>query len=113
MKSAGRGRQRRRGGLRRRQLVWADAPGTTRGRSRPPSPKAPSSRCRSADRADGTKGFTVQPRRRVVERTFSWSGRNRHLAKDHENLADTMAAFVNLAAIRVALKRVARAGSTS
>jgi transposase len=28
----------------------------------------------------------VLPRRWVVERTFSWFGRNRHLAKDFENL---------------------------
>ena len=30
----------------------------------------------------------------VVERTFSWFGRNRRLAKDYENLADTLAAFI-------------------
>lgn len=34
------------------------------------------------------KGFVVLPRRWVVERTSSWFGRNRHLNKDHENLAD-------------------------
>ena len=40
------------------------------------------------------KGFVVLPRRWVVERTFSWFGRNRRLAKDFENLADTLAAFI-------------------
>ncbi len=59
-------------------------------------------------RAEGIKRFAVQPRRWVVERTFSWFGRNRRLAKDYENLADAMAAFVMLAAIRVALKRLER-----
>jgi transposase len=44
----------------------------------------------------------------VVERTFSWFGRNRRLTKDYENLADTLAAFVTLASIRIALKRLAR-----
>ena len=34
------------------------------------------------------KGFVVLPRRWVVERTFSWFGRNRRLAKDYENLAE-------------------------
>jgi transposase len=34
----------------------------------------------------------------VVERTFSWFGRNRRLAKDYDNLADTLSAFVTLAA---------------
>ena len=43
------------------------------------------------------KGFVVLPRRWVVERTFSWFGRNRRLAKDYENLAETLAAFVALA----------------
>jgi len=42
-------------------------------------------------RSDDTKGFVVRPRRWVVERTFSWFGRNRRLAKDFENLAETLA----------------------
>src|SRR5258708_3602976 len=45
------------------------------------------------------KGFVVMPRRWVVERTFSWFGRNRRLAKDFENLAETLATFVTLASI--------------
>ena len=59
-------------------------------------------------RSDAAKGFVVLPRRWVVERTFSWFGRNRRLAKDYENLADTLTAFVSLAAIRFALRRLAR-----
>ncbi len=59
-------------------------------------------------RSDNTKGFLVEPRRWVVERTFSWFGRNRRLAKDDENLADALAAFVAIAAIRIALKRLDR-----
>ena len=47
-------------------------------------------------------------RRWVVERTFSWFGRNRRLAKDYENLANTLAAFVTLAAIQFAIRRLAR-----
>ena len=39
-------------------------------------------------RSDDMKGFVVLPRRWVVERTFSWFGRNRRLAKDFENLAE-------------------------
>jgi transposase len=35
----------------------------------------------------------------VVERTFSWFGRNRRPDKDFENLAETLAAFVTLASI--------------
>jgi hypothetical protein len=53
--------------------------------------------------------LVVLPRRRVVERTFSWFGRNLRLARDFENLAETMAAFVTLASIELALRRLARA----
>jgi transposase len=54
------------------------------------------------------KGFVVLPRRWVVERTFSWFGRNRRLAKDFENLPETLAT-VTLASIQLALRRLARA----
>ena len=53
-------------------------------------------------------GFEVIKRRRVVERTFSWFGRNRRLAKDVENLASTLLAFVTLAAIQFGIRRLAR-----
>jgi putative transposase len=54
------------------------------------------------------KGFQVVPRRWVVERTFSWFGRNRRLAKDWENLATTLQTFVVLASIQIAIRRLAR-----
>ncbi len=60
-------------------------------------------------RSDNMKGFVVLPRRWVVERTFSWFGRNRRLAKDFENLAKTLGAFVALASIQLVLRRLARA----
>lgn len=54
------------------------------------------------------EGFEVIPRRWVVERTFSWFGRNRRLAKDYDTLAETMTAFITLAAIQLGLRRLAR-----
>ena len=60
-------------------------------------------------RSDNMTGFVVLPRRWVVERTFSWFGRNRRLAKDFENLAETLATFVILASIQLALRRLSRA----
>ena len=59
-------------------------------------------------------GFVVIKKRWVVERTFSWLGRDRRLAKGFENLADTLLAFVllasvTLAAIQVGIRRLARA----
>lgn len=53
-------------------------------------------------------GFEVIKKRWVVERTFSWFGRNRRLAKDFENLAATLLAFVTLAAIQFGIRRLAR-----
>jgi transposase len=35
------------------------------------------------------ESFVVLPRHSVVERTVSWLGRNRHLASDFEDLAET------------------------
>jgi hypothetical protein len=42
-------------------------------------------------------------------RTFSWFGRNRRLAEDFENLAETLATFLTLSSIQLALRRLARA----
>ena len=45
------------------------------------------------------KGFVVQPRRWVVERTIAWLNRCRRLAKDWENLNRNALAFIKLASI--------------
>lgn len=55
----------------------------------------------------GTRGFSVQPRRWVVERTFGWLSRNRRLAKDYERKVQTSDALIELAAMRLVLRRVA------
>ena len=70
--------------------------------------RVPALRIEIVKRSDDMTGFIVLPRRWVVERTFSWFGRNRRLAKDYENLADTLAAFVTLASIHLAIRRLAR-----
>lgn len=57
-------------------------------------------------RSDAAKGFEVLPRRWVVERTFSWLGRCRRLAKDFENLNRKALAFLHLASIRLMLRRL-------
>ena len=43
----------------------------------------------------------------LVERTFAWLGRNRRLSKDYEFKVQTSEAFIDLAAIRLMLKRLA------
>ena len=70
--------------------------------------KVPVLRLEIVKRSDDMKGFVVLPRRWVVERTFSWFGRNRRLAEDFENLAGTLETFVTLASIQLAIRRLAR-----
>jgi putative transposase len=57
-------------------------------------------------REPGSKGFTVLPKRWVVERTFAWLGRNRRLSKDYERLTTTSEAWIHLAMIRLMLRRL-------
>jgi len=89
------------------EVVWADA-GYNAHQVVDAVAKSACLRLEIVKRSDAAKGFVVLPRRWVVERTFSWFGRNRRLAKDYENLANTLAAFVTLAAIQFALRRLAR-----
>ena len=65
--------------------------------------------CMEIVKRSGMSGFLVLPRRWVVERTFSWFGRNRRLAKDFKNLAQTLATFVTLSSIQLAVRRLAKA----
>ncbi len=58
-------------------------------------------------REPGTRGFQVQPRRWVVERCFAWLSRNRRLAKDYERKVQTSETLIQLAAIRLLLRRLA------
>lgn len=58
-------------------------------------------------RNDGIKGFKVLPRRWVVERTFGWLNRYRRLAKNYERLPESSEAMVQIAMIRLMLRRVA------
>jgi putative transposase len=87
------------------ELVWADA-GYNAHQVKDVVARSSGLRLEIVKRTDDIKGFVVLPRRWVVERTFSWLGRNRRLAKDYENLANTLAAFVTLAAIQLAIRRL-------
>ena len=57
----------------------------------------------------GQRGFAVQPRRWVIERTFGWVGRCRRLARDHEATPSSAIAFFVLAAANILLRRMAKA----
>jgi putative transposase len=58
-------------------------------------------------REEGQKGFKVQPKRWVVERTFAWLGNYRRLSKDYERLTRNSEGMIYLASIKTMLKRVA------
>ena len=90
------------------ELIWADG-GYNAWQVDAAVAKVPRLRLAIVKRNEDVKGFVVLPRRWVVERTFSWFGRNRRLAKDFENLEETLPTFVTLASILLALRRLARA----
>ena len=58
-----------------------------------------------------SRGFTVLYRRWVVERTFAWMSRCRRLAKDFERCLESSLAWVQLAACRFLMRRLARSAS--
>lgn len=64
-------------------------------------------------RSDTAKGFTVLPRRWVVERTLAWLSRNRRLAKDFERTIDTATAWLFIASIQLTTRRIARPSNHS
>lgn len=59
-------------------------------------------------RSDKAEGFEILPRRWVVERTFAWLGRCRRLAKDWERSTASAEAWINIAHIRLTVRRLAR-----
>ena len=60
------------------------------------------------EREPGTRGFSVQSRRWVVERSFAWLIRNCRLAKDYERKVQTSETLLKLAMIRLMVRRLAR-----
>jgi putative transposase len=54
------------------------------------------------------EGFAVLPRRWIVERTFGWLMRNRRLSKDYERKVQSSETFIEVAMIRLMLRRLAR-----
>jgi transposase len=60
------------------------------------------------ERDSEARGFAVQPRRWVVERSFAWLVRNRRLRIDYERRVQTSEALVEVTFIRLLLQRLAR-----
>jgi putative transposase len=60
------------------------------------------------ERSADTEGFAVLPHRWIVERTFGWLMRNWRLSKDYERKVQSSESFMEVAMIRLILKRLAR-----
>ena len=59
-------------------------------------------------RSDDTSGFTVIPKRWLVERTFAWLMRSRRLARDYERRTDSAEAMIWWSMSMVMSRRLAR-----
>lgn len=59
-------------------------------------------------RRKGSKGFKVQPRRWVVERTFGWLTRWRRLNRNYEHTLQSSRAMVQVALIGIMARRLAK-----
>ncbi|MDX3357641.1 transposase [Streptomyces sp. ME01-24h] len=59
-------------------------------------------------RSDDTSGFTVLPKRWLVERTFAWLMRTRRLARDYETRTDSSEAMIHWSMSMVMSRRLAR-----
>jgi transposase len=55
-----------------------------------------------------TEGFTILSHRWIVERTLGWLARNRRLSKDYERLVQTSENLIEVAMIRLMLKRLSK-----
>ena len=52
------------------------------------------------------KGFVLEARRWIVERTFAWLGKNRRLSKDYELITTSSLSMIYLAMVRLMLRRI-------
>ena len=59
-------------------------------------------------RPPGQKGWSVQPHRWLIERTFGWLGRYRRLARDYEHTVASSEAMTYLASTRRMLKLLSK-----
>ncbi len=57
-------------------------------------------------RSEATNGFSVLPRRWIVERTFGWLMHHRRLVRDYETTEASAEAWIYIAMIRIQLRRL-------
>ena len=59
-------------------------------------------------RTPGTRGWSQQPKRWIVERTFAWLLRSRRLVVDYERKVQTSESLIEVAMIRLLVARLGR-----
>lgn len=59
-------------------------------------------------RSDDVRGFTVLPKRWIVERTFSWFNKYRRLSKDYEYQIDSSETMIYLAMTHIMVRRLSK-----
>lgn len=90
--------------FRRIQLIWAD--GGYAGKLVEWTRTTLKITLQIVKRSDNTVGFTVLPRRWVVERTLAWITRHRRCVRDYERLPQHHETMVRWSMIRLASKRL-------
>jgi putative transposase len=91
--------------------IWADK--TFRGALRAWMQEHGLGELEIVERQPGQRGFQVQPRRWVVERSHAWMGRNRQLSKEYDHNPRCSESWLYLASIRLLTRRLTKASSTS
>jgi putative transposase len=91
----------------RLKKIWADQ--TYRGTLRAWMAERQLGDLEIVDRLPGQRGFQVQPRRWVVERTHAWMGRNRQLSKEYDHHPRSSESWLYLASIRLLTRRLTKA----
>lgn len=61
-----------------------------------------------SQRTEGTKGFQVEPKRWIVERTWTWLENARILTRDYERLPQNHEGMIYVVTIRLMLRRLAK-----
>jgi len=93
--------------LPRLEVVWADGKYHNHELNAWLENFAPTWRLEIVSRPPGVQGFTLLPKRWVVERTFAWNGRCRRHSKDYERRTDSSESMVRVTAISLMLRRLA------
>jgi transposase len=59
-----------------------------------------------SQRQEGTKGFQLEPKRWIVERTWTWLENARALTRDYETLPENHEGMIYIVMIRLMLRRL-------